>query len=147
MKRQYLARFCLEALLLVAVFAAMVLVLTGVFGAARTQSLKAKRLTQSVTIASNAAEALYASNGLEQAAALLDANGLVRTAAGRLEADYRVDGTLCSAGEGALRLYVAQERSASDPLLEISRISVCAAGEDEPVYTLETTRFRKEARP
>ena len=72
MKKQLLTSFYLEAVLLIAVFVAMILVLTGVFGAARTQSAAARRLTQAVTLAANAAEAVSAADSPEQAAALDD---------------------------------------------------------------------------
>ena len=70
MKRQQLTSFYFEALLLVAAFAAMILVLTGVFGTARARSVEARRLTRAVTLAANAAEAVSAAEGPGQAAAL-----------------------------------------------------------------------------
>ena len=145
MKRQQLTSFYLEALLLVVIFVAMILVLTGVFGAARVQSTSARRLSQAVTIAANAAEAVSASDSLEQAAALLDEGGNVRTADGMLEGSYSSDGSPCTDGSGALRLTVSWEPSPENASLVESRIAVYAADEVTPVYTLETARWRKGA--
>ena len=93
MKKQDLTSFYLEALLLVAVFVAMILVLTGVFGAARAQSRHARELTDAVTLSSNAAEAAAGADSLEELAALLDEGGNVAPVPGGLEAYYRLDGS------------------------------------------------------
>lgn len=145
MNKQQLSSFYLEALLLVVIFVAMILVLTGTFGAARAQSAAARQLTQAVTLAADAAEAVSASGTLEQAAALLDEGGNVRTADGQLEAAYLADGSPCTDGRGALRLTVSWEPSQEDASLVTSRIAVYAAEGEEPLYTLETARWRKEA--
>ena len=145
MKRQQLSSFYLEALLLLSAFVAMILVLTGVFGAARARRAEARRLTQAVTLAANAAEAVSAADSPEQAAVLLDEGGNVRVTANGLEADYLADGSPCPDGNGALRLTVSWEPSAEDAALVVSRIAVYAAREDTPVYTLETARYRKGA--
>lgn len=145
MKKGQLTAFYLEALLLVAAFVAMILVLTGVFGAARAQSVRAGRLTRSVTLAANAAEAVAAADSPEQAAALLDEGGNVRLADGVIEAFYGADGRPCPAGEEALRLRVSWESSEEDEGLVLSRIAVCAEEDGAPVYSLETARWRKGA--
>ncbi len=143
MRRQHLTSFYLEALLLLSVFVAMILVLTGVFGEARMRSAGAKRLTQAVTLAANAAEAVAGADSLEESALLLDEGGNVRIVNEGLEAVYDADGRPCPEGDGVLRLSVSWEPSAQDAALVESRIAVYAAGETEPVYTLETARFRK----
>ena len=65
MKRQKMLSFYVEALLMILIFVTVILVLTGVFGAARSQSAEAKRLSQAVTLAANAAEAVSAVDSLE----------------------------------------------------------------------------------
>lgn len=145
MKKQQLTSFYLEALLLVVIFVAMILVLAGVFGAARAKSVRARLLTQAVTLAVNAAEAASAADDPAQAAALLDEGENVRVAGGLIEASYTADGKPCPDGHGALRLTVSWEPSAEDDDLVTSWIAVYAAQEDTPVYTLETARWRKEA--
>ncbi len=144
MKKQQLTSFYFEALLLVAAFTAIILVLTGVFGAARAKSASARRLTEAVTIAANAAEALSAADSIEETAALLDEGGNVRVTANGLEAAYLADGSPCTDGNGALRLTLSWEPSAEDAALIVSRIAVYAAGEETPAYTLETSHYRKE---
>ena len=145
MRRQQLTSFYLEALLLVAAFVAMILVLTGVFGAARVRSAQARHLTQAVTIAANAAEAVSAADSLDRAAALLYEGGNVLIAHGRLEAFYLADGRPCLDGNCALRLTASWETSAQAPELVVSRIAVFAADERTPVYTLETACCGKGA--
>ena len=145
MKKQLLTSFYVEALLLIAAFVAMVLVLTAVFGTARAKSVEAYRLTRAVTLAANAAEAVSAADSPEQAAALLDEGGNVRLAAGLIEAAYLADGSPCLDGNGALRLTVSWEASPEDAALVVNRITVFAADTQASVYTLETACFRKEA--
>ncbi len=145
MKRQQLTAFYLEALVLVVIFVVMILVLTGVFGTARAQSAQAQRLTQAVTLAANAAEAVSAADDFEQAAALLDEGGNVHITKDQITALYNSDGTPCPDENGALRLTVTWEPSEEDAAFVVSRISVYAAQEDIPAYTMETARYRKEA--
>ena len=145
MKRNELTSFYLEALLLVVAFVAIILVLTGVFGTSRVQSADAKELTTAVMLSSNAAEAVSAADSLEQAAALLDEGGNVRTTDGKIEADYFKDGSPCVSGQGELRLTVSWEPSAEDASLIKSTITVCAADDVAPVYSLETASLRKGA--
>ena len=145
MKKQQLTSFYLEALLLVLVFVAMILVLTGVFGVSRAQSVKADRLSQAVTLAGNAAETVAAADSPEQAAQLLDEGGNVRLADGQLEGLYLADGSPCADGRGVLRLTVSWEASDEYDSLVTNRIAVYDAEKDTLIYTLETACFRKEA--
>ena len=55
-KNGHITGFYLETLLLIVVFIAIILVLTQVFGLAQVQSVRAKQLTEAVTLAGNAAE-------------------------------------------------------------------------------------------
>ena len=147
MKKQQLSSFYLEALILVVTFVAMILVLTGVFGTSRAQSVKAKQLSQAVTLAANAAEALSDADGLDRAAAILDEGGNVHVERGQLEAAYLADGSPCGEGRSALRLTADWTPSEENASLITSRICVYAAEEDRPVYTLETAKYREEAAP
>ncbi len=145
MKKQQLTSFYLESLVLIAAFVAMILVLTGVFGASRSQSVKARDLSQAVTIAANAAEAVSASGTLEEAAALLDQGGNVQIRDGAIEAFYRADGAPCPDGDGALRLLLTWEVSGLDPSLVESTLTVFTEKDGKELYSLETARYRKEA--
>ena len=146
MKRQQLTTFYLEALLLVLVFVGMILVLTGVFGAARAQSAEARQLTRAVDLAANAAEAVAAADDPATLAALLDEGGNVRLSGGEIEADYEADGSPCTDGSPALRVCIGWESAPDDAALVYSAIRVFAAGDEEPVYRLETaTRVGRAA--
>ena len=60
-KGRHITAFYLETLLLVAIFVAMILVLTSVFGMGKKESLDAKHLTGAVRLAENTAEMATAS--------------------------------------------------------------------------------------
>lgn len=145
MKRQQLTSFYLEALLLVSAFVAMILVLTGVFGAARAQSRSAQLLTQAVRLASNAAEAEHASDSPDHTAVLLDEGGNVRSDDTRLEAWYLSDGSPCSEDRAELRLILSREPYPEDSSMTAISIDVYSDEGRTPLYTLETSYFRKEA--
>lgn len=145
MKKQQLTSFYLEALLLVIIFVAMILVLTGVFGAARAQSASARCLTSAVGLAANAAEAATEAESPEQAALLLDEGGNVSVTGGQLRACYRIDGKPCGEAEAELVLTMSWETDEQDVSLVMSRIAVFRADAETPVYALETARWRKGA--
>lgn len=145
MKKQQLTSFYLEALLLIVVFVAMILVLTGVFGASRAQSAQAQRLTNAVMLASNAAEAVAAADSPEELAVLLDENGNTRVSAGGVTAGYALDRSPSAEKEPALSVHISWEPDSADPALVRSSIRVFRAGEETPVYVLETATVMKEA--
>ena len=147
MKRQKMLSFYVEALLMILIFVTVILVLTGVFGAARSQSAEAKRLSQAVTLAANAAEAVSAVDSLEEAVVLLDEGGSARLADGLLEAFYGPDGSPCPEGSGVFRLTVTDEASGGGTALLLRSIAVYADGGETLVYTLETARSGKAVQP
>ncbi len=140
--KKHITAFYIETLVLIVVFVSIILVLTHVFGLARTQSVEAKVLTNAVCIAQNAAEAFSASEGPEELAALLDEGGNTALFYESVSARYNLDMT--PNPEGVLSLTVTY-RSAG-PLLE-SDISVVRLDTEETVYALETSVFRGEAAP
>ncbi len=145
MKKQELSSFYLEALLLVAIFVAMILVLTGVFGAARAQSRQARQLTSAVTLSANAAEAAAAADSAEELAAILDEGGNVAPVPGGLEAFYRLDGSPCGPEEAELRLAVSWETEGGErPWIQI-RIAIFRTDAEKPLYTLETAHLGRGA--
>ncbi|MDO4990550.1 MAG: hypothetical protein Q4E45_08620 [Eubacteriales bacterium] len=147
MKRQNLTSFYLEALLLVVIFVSMILVLTGVFGAARTQSTQAKRLSQAVTLASNAAEAVSAADSEESLLRLLNENdnALRITDDAGVTAFYDVDGS--PDPRGAFRVDVSWLPEGTMTGTLVSSVIQVRFDGDEPVYRLETLSFKKEATP
>lgn len=145
MKKQELSSFYIEALLLVAIFVAMVLVLTGVFGAARAQSRQARQLTSAVTLSSNAAEAAAAADSPEELAAILDEGGNVAPVPGGLEAFYRLDGSPCRAEEAQLRLTVSWQAEEGERPFVKTDIAVYRAEAQTPLYTLEAAHLGRGA--
>ena len=145
MKKQQMTAFYLEALLLVLVFVAMILVLTGVFGAARVQSREARLLNSAVTLASNGAEAFAAAGSPEALAAILDENGNARVTQSGVCAGYEEDLSPSAAADAPMRLELSWEKDGAAPGLVRSRIRVSASGSNEPLYTLETAAGKEAA--
>ena len=137
MKKHQITAFYLETLLLIAVFIAIILVLTQLFGASRAQSRDAVRLTNAVILAENAAEAVSASRSPEEVARLLDEGGNTRLENGTVEAGYRTDMTPDAGDSPALRVTVTWEPSPDDPGLVMSRIRVTGSPGGE-IYFLQT---------
>ena len=147
MKKAQWTSFYLEALLLVAVFVAMVLVLTGVFSAARTQSRRARELSRAVTLAANTAEAVSASSDGEELLKVLNENGnaSARADVPGVTARYDADGTPDPAGDFRVDVSWDPEPAGKGELVA-GEILVSCGGED-PVYRLETLFYREGAEP
>lgn len=71
--------FYIEMLLLVAVFTGVIMVLSGVFAAAREQSSKARELNGAVRLAENAAEIVAGTNDSSEMVELLGGAGSVES--------------------------------------------------------------------
>ena len=69
--------FYIETLLLILVFITVILLISQVFALGKNESGKAGMLTDAVTLAQNAAEAVSASSNVRELAELLDENGNV----------------------------------------------------------------------
>ena len=147
MKKARWSSFYSEALLLVVIFVALVLVLTGVFTAARAQSASARRLSRAVTIAANTAETVSAAADGGELLALLNenANAFPMKDTAGVTAYYAADGTPDPEGEFRVDVFTRTESAASGSLFS-GRILV-SCGDEEPVYSLETVYFREEAAP
>ncbi len=142
MKRQQITAFYLETLLLIGGLIAVILVLTHVFAMGRAESARARLLTNAVTLAANAAETVSAADSEEALLALLDDGGNASLLpGGGVEARYDPDMTADAAG--TLRLAATWEPQGETDLVR-STVSVYAAGEEEPVYTLETAVYLGE---
>ena len=128
--KKHITGFYLETLLLIVVFLAILLVLTRVFGIGKTESLEAAHLSDAVTLASNAAEAVSASRDPAGLAALLggETDGRTVTAA--------FDRALNSDPAGLYRVTVSWDPAADD--LVYCTVTVCYGNHTDPVYTLDT---------
>jgi len=147
MKKTGWSSFYSEALLLVVIFVALVLVLTGVFTSARAQSASARRLSRAVTIAANTAEAVSAAPDSGELLALLNENGnaVPMTGSEGVTAFYAADGTPDPEGDFRVDVFTHGESAAAGSLFR-GLIQV-SCGDEEPVYSLETVTFREEAAP
>ena len=145
-KKQHTTAFYLETLLMILVFVAIILVLTRVFALGRNQSAKAETLTNAVTLAANAAEAVSASRTPEELAERLGESA--RVGGQGVIAGYRADmspDTSYLPGEASpLQLDITWEPSKEDRRFVNSTITVYASGSEHPVYVLETAVFVKE---
>ena len=71
-KRGEITAFYIETLVMIVVMIAILLVLTQILGMAKRESVRAKRLTEAVTIAQSAAESLSAAGSLEKVPEILN---------------------------------------------------------------------------
>ena len=145
MKRNgQITAFYIEALLLIVVFLAIILVLTQVFGLARQQSIAAGQLTDAVTLAGNAAEAVSACADPEELFRLLDeAGNAVKQPDGKgLLAYY--DQKRAPDPKGCFCVDVSwDEEPAETGTMISSVIQVFCGKPEEPIYRLETSSFRE----
>ena len=130
--------FYIETLLMIVAFVAVILVLTRAFGEARRESARARELTDAVILAQNAAEAVSASEDLEDLARLLGNTQKTEVREGKLLADSD-DGYITE---------VSWEPSGDETgTLVSSTIAVRLAGSDDPIYELDTAVFLREVQP
>lgn len=155
-RRSEVTAFYIETLVMITVMIGILLVLTQILGISRRESVRAKRLTEAVTIAQNTAEALAACAGLEEVPEFL---GLTEAAVEEKDGAVvcrgtclwnRSSGKETDAGEirtdqtTAYRIEII--RTETEGLAE-DRISVYAEEGGEAVYTLTVRNRtgRKEA--
>lgn len=141
-KKQHITAFYLETLLLILAFIAIILVLTHIFGIARSQSSGARLLTNAVCLAENAAEAVSASRDEGELLALLNENGNAAPmddGAG-VTAYYAADMTPDPAGR--LRLDVSWEPEGDGLVRSVVTVRLREAA--EPIYVLDTAVYLKE---
>lgn len=144
MSRRRMTSFYLEALLLILVFVAIILVLTQVFGLGKVQSAQARTLTEGVHLAVNGAEAFAASASPEELAAILDegGNAALMTDTAGVTARYDMDLQPDPRGRLTMEIYWLPEHLAGGDLVKAT-ILVRLDGGEEPVYRLETAAFQK----
>lgn len=143
-KHGQITAFYFETLVLIVVFVAVILVLTQVFGAARVKSGEAKDLTNAVSLAQNAAEAVASADEPEDVLALLDEGGSARMLEGAPVTTVRAcyDDDRRPDANGQTTVDVTWE---PDGDLVSSRITVSREGLAAPVYELDTAVYVKEA--
>lgn len=137
--------FYLETLLLIVVFIGIILILTQVFGLSRIRSEEARTLTNAVTLAGNAAEAVASSDSPEALLALLNENenaSAMRDSPG-VTACYDMD--MRPDADGVLQADVSW--LVEEGGLVRSVILVYRTGEKDPIYRLDTASLPKEVLP
>ncbi len=136
--------FYLETLLLVLVMLGIILILTQVFGLGRVQSAGAAHLSDAVTLAQNAAEAVAAAEDAAALPALLVQDPGLRekavTAGDCLTVSYGRGLRPEPAGPYQVRIGWSEE---ADGLVR-SRIEVFYATQPEALYTLDTAVYHGE---
>mgnify|MGYP007101846402 CR=1 FL=1 len=144
--RKNITTFYVETLLLIAVFIAILLVLTQVFGGAKVQTTQARLLTNGVCLAENAAEAFSRSDSPETLAALLDQNGNTGQEGQTLTAAYDADMT--PDPDGMLVVSVVWDPNPTQTGTLVSgQIQVLRRDTGDLVYSLETAVFLSEVTP
>ena len=142
---RHITAFYAETLLLVAVFAAVLLIITRFFALGSRESAAAKNLTNAVTLAENAAEALSVSASPEDLANRLDGSGLALLDNGRVICHYNAGLSPVGEEDAVLTLTASWEPSPDNPRLVSSQIAVTDRSGAE-IYRLSTAVYRKEVR-
>lgn len=140
--------FYIEALILVALFAMVILVLTKVFAWSGQKSRDAALLTNAIHLAENGAEAVMVSGSLEEVRTLLEENGngeftASETGESTLRVQYDDDGNPVPEGTIWMDIQWIPEASEGEGLVK-AIITVNRIGSTESVYTLETKVFTGE---
>ena len=126
--KKHITAFYLETLLLIMVFVAIILVLTGVFSGARAQSVHAANLTRAVELAENAAEAVSASDSLETLQSLLDENG-----------NTQRNGDILTVFQDEFQVDISWK-----PEGEVVSSTIAVSRNEAEIYTLETAVYAQE---
>lgn len=143
-KKQHITAFYMEMLMLIAVFAIVILILTKVFAMARQEGASAEILTSSVCLAENTAEIIAACDSEETLLALLGNAGNVSVLEGEecriFRAVYDKDRNPASEGSFLVDIEWMPEDGGEGSLVKCI-INVYRSGDEIPVYTLETGVF------
>lgn len=137
-ERGRITAFYIETLVLAAVFLMVIVVLAQIFSLSVRMSDRAEDLTCAVRLAENAAEAVAASASAEELAFLLDENGNAGLGEdGCVYAAY--DRTMNPESGGAVQVEATWEPKENGCVESV--ITVCRAGNSEPIYTLTTAVY------
>ena len=135
-RKQHTTAFYIETLLMILAFIGIILVLTRVFGSGQRQSIQARTLTNAVTLAGNAAEAVSASDSPEELAEYLGENACV-TGTG-VAAFYDTDMKPWIGENAPMQVDISWNPEEAEGQYVNCIISVYADEDEHPVYVLET---------
>ena len=145
MKRSgHITAFYLETLMLIMVFLGIILILTRIFGMGRLQSAEAARLSDAVTLAQNAAEAVSAARTPAELGALLVPDAGLREKTVTSGKDIRVsfDRALRPDPAGPYTVVISWDEEA-DGFVR-SHIEVFTRTGRDGLYALDTAVFHGE---
>jgi predicted negative regulator of RcsB-dependent stress response len=148
-RKEHITSFYLETLLLIIVFVGIILVLTQVFGLARSTSVQAKEKTSAVCLCQNAAEAFAAAESSQELLDLLNQNHNASLESaddnrGFIKAFYDTDRN--PDANGILKIEVSWEKgektAGKDKVLRYAKI--VASKDKKVIYNLETSVYDEE---
>lgn len=145
-KRGEITAFYVETLLMIVVMIGILLVLTQVLGLSKGESMKARRLTEAVTIAQSAAEILAGEEELSAEGATGRLLRDMQTAQDGLHLIGYCDWNGSSEDPGTVYRVEVTRTRVSEAVAE-DEITVFTEAGDAPLYTLTVRQFRpgKEA--
>ncbi len=143
-KRHPITAFYVEALILILAFVGIILILTQVFGAGHALSSDADQLTRAVGLAQNTAEAVAAAEDFEDLSDIMEEGQVGGSADPEgIWNYYDKDGN--PSEDGVYHVWTTWEpEPKGEGELVRSKITVQYGDEEEPIYTLETAKYREE---
>ena len=143
-KQKHITAFYLETLLLIAVFAGVIMILTRVFAVCGQQSVQAKHYTAAVSLAENTAELFSASDSADNLFALLNENdnAQVKIAQTHTVISAAYDEQIQPQPNGIYRMQFNWTPQVGDTGTMVSgEISVFYGEQEQPLYTLNTSVY------
>lgn len=141
-KTRHITAFYLEALLLVGVLVAVVLILTRCFALAHTARQAAEELNNGTILAKNAAEAVECAADAVELARILNENGNASAEGDIVTVYYDTDMTPNAGGQIRLTAVPAPQQYGAGELVYYT-ITVENVALQKTIYTLETAAWRK----
>ena len=138
-QKSHLTSFYVETLLMILIFTGMIVLLSSVFSLARVRSVQARRLSNAVCLAQNAAEAVAASTSAQDVLEILEEenNGELIRENGNPAVVFLYDDDMHADTAGMCSVTVTWEKTERDDFV-VSNITVARNGESDPVYELRT---------
>ena len=138
-QKSHLTSFYVETLLMMLIFTGMIVILSSVFSLARVRSVHARRLSNAVCLAQNAAEAVAASTSAQDVLEILEeeGNGELTDSSGTPAVRLFYDDDMHADSDGVCSVTVTWEKTDRDDFV-VSNITVAHDDEAEPVYELRT---------
>ena len=137
--------FYIETLVMIIIFIVIILTLTKVFAIARTDSIGAQRLTDSVSVAQNTAEVVQASESRDELLSLLNDEGNAAVKNGKVTAFYNKEKKPDKDGEYKVTVTWLPDKAKKGRLVS-SDIKVYYKEAKKPLYSMSTKVYVKGGR-